>query len=171
MNAEAPASGTDIKLLRRGINSKDRYGFIDTPFKAGALCAYAPNNNLRANLDNFFRRNQELNLWLDEMPDPTPLALEQYQENYNFFNLKNIDSIIKLYGVIPPEGQVLFHGGQFAELPPTHTLQRPLATSFCPSAAIANGLLSPTPSFTMHEVHNGSHPQLVVATRYSQLMA
>lgn len=138
----ADAASEDIELYRNypGLYEVEPHGYIDTPFKAGALNAYAHSNSLRTALGDFYRSNPIFEHWRSLMPDPTPQALEHYQESYNANILAKIDQLIKQYGVIPPEGQVLFHGGQMADLQGQYITNRPLATSFCPGAALLNGL-------------------------------
>lgn len=137
--AEAPPEADRVNRLYPGLYEDDQYGFIDAPCKAGALTAFAHSPGLTRHVSDYFRSNPIFENWRHLMPEPTPAALERYQETYNVLNLSNVDTLIKQYGAIPPEGQVLFHGGQFAFLPWQYTSQRPLATSFCPGAAIANG--------------------------------
>ncbi len=138
----AVAATKDIEIYRTypGLYDVEPHGYIDTPLKAGALSAYAHSNSLRAALGDFYRRNPVFEDWRSLMPDPTPQELEHYQESYNANILPKIDQLIKQYGVIPPEGQVLFHGGQMADLQCQYITNRPLATSFCPGAALLNGL-------------------------------
>lgn len=82
--------------------------------------------------------------WLEFMPDPVPAELIEYQDNYASTDLTSVDRLVKKYGVLPPDGQFLFHGGLWprevnTKNPAVYFTDRVLSTSLCPKVALDNG--------------------------------
>ncbi|HHR5390833.1 TPA: hypothetical protein ACS5PF_004009, partial [Salmonella enterica subsp. enterica] len=68
----------------------------------------------------------------------------EYQNNYSNTDLIAVDRLVNECGVIPPDGQFLFHGGLWpsdeGKLKLTRIVtERVLSTSLCPKVALENG--------------------------------
>ncbi|MDJ0034145.1 hypothetical protein [Pantoea ananatis] len=93
---------------------------------------------------SYLNKNTEYNKWRSFMPYPTPEPLISYQEDYPPEDFEAINSLVSKYGILIPEGQVLFHGrawplDKLGEMMESFLTDRVLSTSFCPRIALNNG--------------------------------
>jgi hypothetical protein len=94
-------------------------------------------NALGQYINNALDNNLAHRLWRNTMPSRIPNELSEYQRRYSECDLKAVDEKINQYGILLPNGQVLFHGGTWSN-GNLITTDRPLSTTFCPQVALRN---------------------------------
>jgi hypothetical protein len=82
---------------------------------------------------------QEFMNWRGSMPSKIPTHIQRYQNRYPSVDFNQVTIEIDQIRCIPPENQVLFHGGNIlnvTNLYKSTKLSRPLSTTFCPQVAL-----------------------------------
>ncbi|MDV8155631.1 hypothetical protein [Acinetobacter bereziniae] len=94
-------------------------------------------------IDHYIEKNvsetKEFRHWRNTMPSKIPAHIQRYQNIYSSVDLNQVTKEIDQIGCIPPENQVLFHGGNIlnvTNLYKSTKLSRPLSTTFCPQVAL-----------------------------------
>jgi hypothetical protein len=94
-------------------------------------------NSLEFYIDRALAADPCFQSWLRAMPNVTPTALEDYQQEFPLDNYDQVDLAIRQHGAFLSTGQILFHGGDLGNWPSGHLVTaRPLSATFCPQVAL-----------------------------------
>lgn len=105
---------------------------------ASYMIRVAVDNGLEGHIDRALDDNAEYRCLRELMPKEVPEALNAYQGSFPHYDEVKVNEAINTHGVEISDGQVLFHGGQWASEENTFTASRPFSTSFCPQVALRN---------------------------------
>ncbi|WP_186192804.1 hypothetical protein ACN262_28675 [Burkholderia gladioli] len=93
-------------------------------------------NALEGFIDRALADDFAFNALRQQMPSPTPVALDDYQSSYPNYDRLSVDQAINRFGVLLADGQYLLHGGCWFSDGNSFTTDRPLSTTFCPQIAL-----------------------------------
>lgn len=105
---------------------------------AHVLAFSGANSDIAWHIENELENGGEYANWRQKMPPITPQVLLDYQQLYPIspaqMTLANNEVIN--HGIMIPNGQILFHGGQWKGMNAVTQLSVPFATTFCPQVAM-----------------------------------
>ncbi len=106
---------------------------------ANYMANHGGDNGLESFVDSYLDRCKSYKSFRDAMPSKTPVALSEYQKKYPNYSVQKVDEEINMIGHTLSEGQVLFHGGLWADDNKDEiTLTKPFSTSLCSQVALRN---------------------------------
>lgn len=104
---------------------------------ARVMACRGSNAEIANHIEDELENGSEFQAWRAAMSAPSSQILDDYQNNYHKnINFATVNSDILKYGVLLPDSQILFHGGNWKGLPTAMTTCRPLSTTFCPQVAM-----------------------------------
>lgn len=112
---------------------------ITSQLDAAYVLAFAgANADIAWHIENELENGGEYANWRANMPSVTPQILLDYQQLYPLSPAKmdQANNEINNHGMMIPNGQILFHGGQWMGKNAVTHLRAPFATTFCPQVAM-----------------------------------